>query len=46
MADACSALSVLGYSQQEIALALKDLDMEQLSLEEIIRQALRRSAKQ
>ncbi len=46
LADACSALSVLGYSQQEIALALKDLDMEQLSLEEIIRQALRRSAKQ
>ena len=46
LADACSALAVLGYSQQEIAWALKDLDVETLSLEEIIRQALRRSVKQ
>lgn len=46
LADACSALAVLGYSQQEIAQALKDLDLESLTLEEIIRQALKRSAKQ
>ena len=46
LADACSALAVLGYSQQEIAHALKDVDVENLSLEDIIRQALVRSAKQ
>ena len=46
LADACSALAVLGYSQQEIAYALKDMELDDLSLEEIIRQALKRSAKQ
>lgn len=40
--EASAALAVLGYGSQEIAAALKGLDMESLSLEEIIRQALKR----
>ena len=42
--EAAAALAVLGYSQSEIALALKDVDMEQ-SLEPIIRQALKKMMK-
>ena len=42
--EAAAALAVLGYSQSEIALALKDVDMEQ-SLEQIIRQALKKMMK-
>lgn len=40
--EASAALAVLGYSQPEITTALKGLDVEQLSLEQIIKQALKR----
>lgn len=40
-AEASAALASLGYSQSEIGLALKGVDVEQLSLEEIVRHALR-----
>ena len=43
-ANAVEALAVLGYSQSEINIALKDVDMEQ-SLEQIIRQALKKMMK-
>ncbi len=39
--EASAALTVLGYGGQEIAAALRGIDMEKLSLEEIIRQALK-----
>ena len=40
--EAAVALAVLGYTSQDIATALKGLDMNALPLEEIIRQALKR----
>ena len=40
--EASEALSVLGYGPQEIAAALKGLDIESLPLEELIRQALKK----
>lgn len=40
--EASAALAVLGYSQQEIALALKGIDLDSLSLEDIIKQALKK----
>ena len=40
-AEAAAALAALGYTQGEIALAMKDLDTETLSVEELVRQALR-----
>lgn len=40
--EASAALAVLGYSQAEITTALKGLDVEQLTLEQIIKQALKR----
>ncbi len=43
--DAAQALSVLGYSGQEITAALRGIDLENLSLEEIIRQSLKRMVK-
>ena len=43
--EAAAALSVLGYSGEEILIALKDLDIDALPLEEIVRQALRRMVK-
>lgn len=43
--EAAAALAVLGYSSQEVAVALKGLDMENLPLEEIVRQALKRMVK-
>ena len=43
--EAAAALAVLGYSQGEINLALKGLDLEGLSLEEIIKQALKKMVK-
>ena len=43
--EAAAALAVLGYSSQEVALALKGLDLENLPLEEIVRQALKRMVK-
>lgn len=36
------ALAVLGYSTQEVQMALKGVDVENLPLEEIIRQSLRK----
>ena len=38
--EAAAALAVLGYSTQEVQMALKGVDVENLPLEEIIRQAL------
>lgn len=43
--EASAALAVLGYSQQEIMLALKGLDTETLTLEEIIKQCLKKMIK-
>ena len=43
--EASAALAVLGYGSQEITAALKGIDMESLTLEEIIRQALKRMVK-
>lgn len=40
--EAAAALAVLGYTAQDIAVALKGIDMDALPLEEIIRQALKR----
>ena len=40
-AEASAALASLGYSQSEIGTALKGIDIEALSLEDIIRRALR-----
>ena len=40
-AEASAALASLGYSQQEIAIALKGVDVNALSVEEIVRHALR-----
>ena len=40
--EASAALAVLGYTAQDIALALNGIDMEALPLEEIIRQALKK----
>ena len=36
---------MLGYGSAEIAAVLKDIDMEALTLEDIIRQALKRMMK-
>ena len=43
--EASAALAVLGYSSSEIAMALKGIDLSALSLEEIIRQALKKMVK-
>ena len=43
--EASAALAVLGYSPAEITAALKGLDLEKLTLEEIVRQALRKMVK-
>ncbi len=40
--EAAAALAVLGYTTQDIAVALKGIDMASLPLEEIIRQALKK----
>lgn len=42
LADAAAALGVLGYGNSEITAALKGLDIQQLSVEDIIRRALRK----
>jgi len=39
--DAAAALAVLGYGQGEIAMALRDIDLSTLPLEDVIRQALK-----
>ena len=43
--EAAQALAVLGYSSQEVQLALKGVDVENLPLEEIIRQSLKKMVK-
>ncbi len=43
--EASAALAVLGYSQQEIMLALKGIDLDSLTLEEIIKQCLKKMIK-
>ena len=42
LSDAAAALGVLGYGNNEITAALKGLDIPNLSVEDIIRQALRK----
>ena len=39
--DAAAALAVLGYSQSEISAAMRGIDSENLTVEEIIREVLR-----
>lgn len=41
VAEASAALASLGYSQSEIGMALKGLDMEHMSVEELVRSGLR-----
>ena len=43
--EAAQALAVLGYSSQEVSIALKGVDVENLPLEEIIRQSLKKMVK-
>ena len=43
--EAAQALAVLGYGSAEIAAVLKDIDMDALPLEDIIRQALKKMMK-
>jgi Holliday junction DNA helicase RuvA len=43
--DTAAALAVLGYSQGEISAAMRGVDMEALSVEEIIRKILKNSVK-
>lgn len=43
--EASAALAVLGYSQSEIAAALKGIDLETLSLEDVIKHALKKMVK-
>ena len=44
-AEAAAALAVLGYTQQDISTAMKGVDVENLTLEEIIRQSLKKMVK-
>lgn len=43
--EAGAALAVLGYSQAEVATALKGIEVDALPLEEIVRQALKKMVK-
>ena len=43
--EAAAALAVLGYTQQDIAVAMKGIDAENLPLEEIVRQSLKKMIK-
>lgn len=43
--EAAGALAVLGYSSQEVSTALKGVDVDNLPLEEIIRQSLKKMVK-
>ena len=45
LSEASAALAVLGYSQSEIAVALKGVDLDGLPLEQIIKQALKKMVK-
>lgn len=44
-ADAAAALAVLGYSQAEISAAMRHVDVEALTVEEIIKQVLKNTMK-
>lgn len=44
--EAAAALSALGYSQSEIGMALKGIDLENMAVEEIVRYGLRAMVKQ
>ncbi len=43
--EAAAALAVLGYTQQDIAAAMKGVDVDGLPLEEIVRQSLKKMVK-
>ena len=43
--EAAAALAVLGYSQSETAAALKGIDLDSLTLEQVIKQALKKMVK-
>ena len=45
LSEASAALAVLGYSQTEISVALRGVDMDTLTLEQIIRAALKNMVK-
>lgn len=45
LSEAAAALAVLGYSQGEIGAALKGIDMDSLTLEQIIKEALKKMMK-
>jgi len=45
VSEASAALAVLGYSQAEIVSALKGIDLDALSLEDVIKQALKKMVK-
>jgi len=45
LSEATAALAVLGYSQSEIATALNGIDLEHLTLEQIIRETLKKMVK-
>lgn len=45
LSEASAALAVLGYSQAEINLALKGIDLDSLPLEQVVRQALKNMMK-
>jgi Holliday junction DNA helicase RuvA len=45
LSDASAALTVLGYGPTEVNAALKHIDVENLSLEEIIKAALKQMIK-
>ena len=45
LSEATAALAVLGYSNQEIGAALKGIDLDSLSLEQIIKEALKKMVK-
>lgn len=45
LSEATAALAVLGYSNSEIGLSLTGIDLDSLSLEQIIKQALKKMVK-
>ena len=45
LSEASAALAVLGYSQGEINLALKGIDLDALTLEQVIKEALKKMMK-
>ena len=45
LSEASAALAVLGYSQGEINVALKGIDLEGLTLEQVIKAALKKMMK-